>query len=642
VELFTRWPSLEASGFVAKQGIGTSDNFRFLRLRWEIPSNSTERWWSYSKGGSYAPFFVESDLVLNWAFAGSEVKAYSAKLYGTWSKQITNTHYFGEPGLTYASRTHRELGAALQPSRSAFDTKGCCIFSAKKLERKEWFALLGVMNSRMFAGLLRVGLARAISGLARQYTESLVIAMPLPQISNLDGFAQLIGKAYSLHERIDSVNETATLFNPEPFLAVLSASRPIDVIEGLRKQFRQEWESQLELASSIDSAVCAAYFDGQVLPELIARYLASEVGAIPSQVSQVSEQGFWNPIRESSLFLPMENLAVETMRLAQLSLSALVGVISGKWGCKYKTGALWQKIIEYRERKAGILFVDDEGGPLDLMAELEEMFPESALELTRESLRDLGRLATERGLELREYFAREFFALHLRTFSADKRRAPIYWQLSTPSTSYSVWLYIHDFTKDTLFRVQHDYVECKLAHEERQLETLRAEAGPDPVTSQRKAIEAQEAFVEELRAFHDEVKRVAPLWNPNLDDGVMINFAPLWRLVPHHKPWQKELKSTWDALCAGKYDWAHLAMHLWPERVVPKCAEDRSFAIAHELEDVFWYQDEDEKWKPRDEPTTPIEALVTERTSPAVKAALESLREAPEQSGSTRRGRGRR
>ena len=68
-------------------------------------------------------------------------------------------------------------------------------------------------------------------------------------------------------------------------------------------------------------------------------------------------------------------------------------------------------------------------------------------------------------------------------------------------------------------------------------------------------------------------------------------MAPLWRLVPQHKPWQKELKSKWDELVAGKYDWAHLAMHLWPERVVPKCATDRSLAIAHGLEDVFWTED---------------------------------------------------
>ena len=147
--------------------------------------------------------------------------------------------------------------------------------------------------------------------------------------------------------------------------------------------------------------------------------------------------------------------------------------------------------------------------------------------------------------------------------------------------------------------------------------------------AQRKAIAAKEAFVEELQAFFDEVKRVAPLWNPDLDDGVIINFAPLWRLVSQHKPWQKELKSTWDTLCAEKFDWAHLAMHLWPERVVPKCATDRSLAIAHGLEETFWEEDEDGKWQPRQFPLRPVEELVSERSSPAVKAALRSLLEAP-------------
>jgi hypothetical protein len=149
-------------------------------------------------------------------------------------------------------------------------------------------------------------------------------------------------------------------------------------------------------------------------------------------------------------------------------------------------------------------------------------------------------------------------------------------------------------------------------------------------------------FVQDLRAFLEEVKRVAPLWNPNLDDGVIINFAPLWRLVSQHKPWQKELKSTWEALCDGKYDWSHLAMHLWPERVVPKCAKDRSFAIAHGLEDVFWAGGSDGKRTARTTPTRRIDEVVRDRTSPAVKAALKSLLDAPAPSGNGGRGGRRR
>lgn len=241
--------------------------------------------------------------------------------------------------------------------------------------------------------------------------------------------------------------------------------------------------------------------------------------------------------------------------------------------------------------------------------------------------------------DLRSWLATEFFPLHVRMYSRSRRKAPIYWQLATPSASYSVWLYIHRFTRDTLHRVLHDYVTPKLQHEQRKLDALRTEAGDNPTAAQRREIAGQEAFVEELQTFREEVARVAPLWNPNLDDGVIVNFAPLWRLVPQHRAWQRECKSCWDKLLAGDYDWAHLTMHLWPERVVPKCAEDRSLAIAHGLEAVFWHEDEQGKWHRRRVGGDEIRALVEERTSPAVKAALQDLESASAPAGGAGAGR---
>jgi hypothetical protein len=76
-----------------------------------------------------------------------------------------------------------------------------------------------------------------------------------------------------------------------------------------------------------------------------------------------------------------------------------------------------------------------------------------------------------------------------------------------------------------------------------------------------------------------------------------------------------------------------------PARVVPKCKDDRSLAIAHGIEEVFWFEDDDGKWKPRKTPTRPISELVAERSSEAVKAALKSLLEAPDPTGHAKRGR---
>jgi hypothetical protein len=272
----------------------------------------------------------------------------------------------------------------------------------------------------------------------------------------------------------------------------------------------------------------------------------------------------------------------------------------------------------------GVL-VDDPGHPRDLTAAMRAVFDVVFRTDADAFWTEASELVDPNGQDIRRWLQKTYFSEHIKRYSKSRRKAPIYWQLATPSASYSVWLYAHRVGRDSLYQVLNDFVSPKLQAEERKLHSLREEAGENPSSSQRKELAAQESFVSELRVLKDEVARVAPLWNPDLNDGVVIVSAPLHGLVPQLKAWQKELKSHWDALAAGKYDWAHLAMHLWPERVVPECAEDRSLAIAHDLEDVFWEQDTDGKWHAREEPTSSVAELVAERSSPAVKDTLEQL-----------------
>jgi hypothetical protein len=181
-------------------------------------------------------------------------------------------------------------------------------------------------------------------------------------------------------------------------------------------------------------------------------------------------------------------------------------------------------------------------------------------------------------------------------------------------------------------------VSQKLRHEEGKHAALLQEIGPSPSPSQRRDLEQQESFLSELSGLKAEVARVAPLWRPDLDDGVLLNFGPLWRLVPQLSSWQTECRNAWDKLIRGDYDWAHLAMHLWPERVVPKCQTDRSLAIAHGLEDTLWFEDQDGTWRQRQLAEATIQQLIAERSSATVKAALADLRAAPAPVGrSTRR-----
>jgi hypothetical protein len=81
-------------------------------------------------------------------------------------------------------------------------------------------------------------------------------------------------------------------------------------------------------------------------------------------------------------------------------------------------------------------------------------------------------------------------------------------------------------------------------------------------------------------------REVDARFEPDLDDGVMVNAAALWPLL---EPQWKDPKKWWRELAnaEGKkdYDWAHLAKRYFPARVDAKCKVDPSLAVAH---GCFW------------------------------------------------------
>lgn len=231
----------------------------------------------------------------------------------------------------------------------------------------------------------------------------------------------------------------------------------------------------------------------------------------------------------------------------------------------------------------GVL-VDDAGHPEDIVERVREalqvVWGARAEAIEQEACGILGL----RGL--REYFRKPglFFAEHLQRYSKSRRQAPIYWPLGTPSGSYTLWLYYQRLTDQTLYSCVNDVVEPRLALAAEQAALLARK--PGRTAREEQELERLSDLEHELRELRAELLRVAAFWKPDLNDGVQITAAPLWRLF-QHRPWQKRLRETWEKLEQGEYDWAHLAYRIWPERVREKCRADKSLAIAHGLEHLY-------------------------------------------------------
>ncbi len=216
---------------------------------------------------------------------------------------------------------------------------------------------------------------------------------------------------------------------------------------------------------------------------------------------------------------------------------------------------------------------------------------------------------TAGGMCLRDWLRTRFFADVHRQLYEDR---PIHWPLSSSRKTFVAWVSIHRLDASTLTVLLADHLlDPTLKRLEGELDDLRAIRDG---TDKKAAREAERRFDKVLR-WRDELqefiaaveqcaergppppdakcrpREVDARYDPDLDDGVMVNSAALWPLLDPQ--WSKP-KKWWKELAAGEHDWPHLAMRYWPKRVEEACQTDPSFGVAH---GCFWKYHPDRAWR---------------------------------------------
>jgi len=553
--LFHSHEAFEYNGRATRVGMQTSDDFRFVRVKWE-PSQKSKRWYPFAKGGSRSTFYSDIVAMVNWFEDGQEIKAWADPLYGNsgWSRIIKSTDFYFRPGLTWPLRGVRFSSQAV-PSGCAFSVAGKMAFTSAD-DLTFWLALF---NSAAFDYLIRI-FAGKVGGV--QYEVGLVARIPVINPGERDArkLSELARHGWSLRRALYSTDETSQAF-----------ALPAALGDKFGTQDAASLEAEL---ARVQAKIDEITFDLYGFSETD-RNAALQTDDLVDKDSGEETEG-----EDEDRGQPMDH--------TDALLSWAVGVAYGRFDWRLATGERevppepdpFDPILEKSpgmlpdgaepfHDHSGIL-VDDQGHPHDLARLIEEV---------------LTRVETDVPGDVRRWLQRDFFSLHLKQYSKSRRKAPIYWPLSTTLGSYTLWLYYPSLTSQTLYTAVNDFVEPKLKQVSRDIAMLR-DKGASRTRDDEKAFEALQTLELELIELHDTLLRIAPTYRPNHDDGVQITAAPLWPLF-RHKPWQKVLKDTWAKLEKGDYDWAHLAMVYWPDRVREKCKTDKSLAIAHDLEDLY-------------------------------------------------------
>ncbi len=548
---------------------GTTNDGRWIRAWWEVPNSQPIAkilWIPHAKGGAFSPFFSDLHLVIAWDRKGETYPGYQGTIHRP-DIRPASLQYFFLPGLTWSRRNSTGLSFRVLPRESIFGDKGPGIVFLP-FEERECLSVCGVINSAAFRYLVSLQLGTV--KLAQSYEAGVIQQTPFPKIDSETRIrlAKLSRRAWSLRRSKSIVLETSHAFLlPEYFRSRLGWLDAASLERELA-----------EIQAEIDEVSFNLFGFG-----VEDRHLAQGTSN-PDEI-EVEEEIDSDEKDDAESTEDDDEAQIDTL---DGLLSWAIGVAFGRFDWRLATGereapaepdpfdplpakspGMLPDGAEPFHAHSGIL-VDDQGHPHDPARLIEEV---------------LALVEAPEPADVRRWLQRDFFPLHLKQYSKSRRKAPIYWPLSTSSGSYTLWLYYPSLTSQTLYSAVNDFVEPKLRQVGRDAATLRDKAAARS-RDDEKAFEALQALELELIELRDTLLLIAPTYRPNHDDGVQITAAPLWKLF-RHKPWQKILKDTWAKLEKGDYDWAHLAMAYWPDRVREKCKADKSLAIAHDLENLY-------------------------------------------------------
>ena len=502
---FTSHPTVEPSAGVVRQGLGTGDNFRFVRAFWEVPVGSIagqdcvipedvrdqlsgqKTWAVHVRSGVSQPWYSPFTLLIDWGAQGKRLKDHWLSKGESPSRYIPSEELYFRPGISWTRRAFRLIPYIVPTG---------CIPSASRYmafpEDEHRINLLGLSASAVATLYMR------FYGEKFEHPNHLVDTFKRLPFVQLDADTQSSIRSIAESE----VSRRKQYYaNYEPFSDfVLPAT-----ILRFGNAEDSEWNWRSFLGDSEEAAVASAVGLSEPALEVLMRDLDEAIYARRQRVSDSDRVddadgdetgdiacnstprghavdtisyavgcvfGRWD-IRmacDHSLapipgdpFLPIQP-SPPGMLVGPNGLPAGDGyVVSRKWlrsrhhiGDKLPTlpdSEALKSTYPLRINWDGII-VDDEEHADDVVRRIQEAFEIIWTDRANSVETNICSQLGAKGLHdfLRKSGKGGFWTEHVFRYSKSRRKAPIYWLLQSTKKNYAMWMYYHRLDKDLLLR----------------------------------------------------------------------------------------------------------------------------------------------------------------------------------------------
>jgi hypothetical protein len=509
--VFKKCIPLEPGFGRARRGGCTGDDPRYVRNWWEQSSALSKhlcRWIPFAKGGAYSRFYSDIDLVVFWDTERQTFPGFEGRKGRETSRPEALDDYF-KPGLTWPRRTQRGFNLRILPEGCIFADKGPAIFT--KNDEDTWY-LLGLANSApaeyLLKGLMSFG----------SWEVGVIKRLPVPEPSPAQ--RECIGTlARQIHDAKavwDTGNETSTRF-----------TRPWLLREDLALlDLPSRLDDLAEQEASEESHIQALYAELNDAAYKLYDISAAHRAEIEATMGDRPPEVLW--------------VAMERKDAAQKRMEHVWRLLS--YAIKRVVEADDDGIVPFQAVAGEPALIDR------LRIELHQLFPQqdpNALEvaLTNELKRRAKGYRSVASLE--EWLNDEFFAYHDSLY----KNRPILWHIASSqgrgACAFGALVRYHTFDYERLAKLRGTHLRDAIAHCRREAGLASQEGRTDDRLLWQSRLEESELLDQRLQWLQEGANgHPAPGdcrirtpwkaeadqpqgWRPDLDDGVVVNIAPL-------------------------------------------------------------------------------------------------------------------